>query len=83
MIYMSLNLRGVGGTLKAASFRRALENTHPNLIFIQETLVHEHKAQAFMIKFHPTWVSCAVSSVGSWEELLYHGTLFFLICVYF
>jgi hypothetical protein len=25
MIYMSLNIRGVGGTLKAASFRRTLD----------------------------------------------------------
>jgi hypothetical protein len=34
MIYMYLNIRGVGGTLKVASFRCSLENTHPNLIFI-------------------------------------------------
>jgi hypothetical protein len=79
MIYMSLNIRGVGGTLKAASFRRTLDLTHPDIVFLQETLVNEQKARAFMIKFRPTWVSCAVSSVGSsggllvaWDPILFN-----------
>jgi hypothetical protein len=70
MICMSLNIRGVGGTLKAASFRRSLDLTRPDIVFLQETLVNEHKARAFMLKFRPTWVSCAVSSVGSSGGLL-------------
>jgi len=67
---MYLNIRGESGTLKAASFRISLENTHPNLIFIQETMVHEHKARDFMIKFYPTWVSCEIIFVGSSGGLL-------------
>jgi hypothetical protein len=76
---MYLNIRGASGTLKAASFRLSLENTHPNLIFIQETMVHEHKARDFMIKFCPTWVSCEIIFVGSsggllisWDPILFN-----------
>jgi hypothetical protein len=34
MIFMSLNLRGIGGSLKAASFRRALDNYTPKYNFL-------------------------------------------------
>jgi hypothetical protein len=78
MIFMSLNLRGIRGSLKSTSFRRALNITHPNIIFIQETMVLEHKSQAYMQKFRPSWVTCAVSLVGSsggilvsWDPLLF------------
>ena len=37
MLVLSLNIRGIGGTLKAASFRRLLELTKPDIIFLQET----------------------------------------------
>jgi hypothetical protein len=56
MIYISLNLRGVGGTLNAASFRRTLDLTRPNIVLLQETLVTEQKARDFLIKLCPTWV---------------------------
>jgi exonuclease III len=45
MILLSLNIRGVGGTLKYASFRHLLDRVHPEIIFLQETLVHEQKAR--------------------------------------
>jgi exonuclease III len=64
MIYMCLNIRGVGGTLKAASFTRTLDLTRPDIVFLQETLVNDQKSQDFMIKFRPAWVSCAVRSAG-------------------
>jgi hypothetical protein len=70
MILLSLNLRGVGGTLKSASFRHVLDTTHQNIVFLQETLVHEQKARSFMNKFRPSWVSCVVSSVGTSGGLL-------------
>ena len=41
MLLLSLNVRGVGGTLKVASVRRLLEHTHPDIILLQETLVNE------------------------------------------
>jgi len=70
MILLSLNLRGVGGTQKSASFRHVLDTTHQNIVFLQETLVHEQKAPSFMNKFRPSWVSCVVSLVGTTGSLL-------------
>jgi len=55
-----------------------LETTHPNIVFLPETLVHEQKSQSFMNMFRPSWVSCAVSFVGtsgcllvSWDPYLF------------
>jgi endonuclease/exonuclease/phosphatase family metal-dependent hydrolase len=70
MILLSLNLRGVGGTLKVASMRRLLRKTKPDIIFLQETLVDEKKARLFMLNFFPGWLSCVVSSVGNSGGLL-------------
>ena len=61
---LSLNLRGIGGILKTASFRNLLENTLSDIIFLQETLSTEQKARVFLHSFHPSWVSVAVSSMG-------------------
>jgi hypothetical protein len=70
MIFLSLNIRGVGGILKSASLRRLLRRNSPDIIFLQETLVEEKKARAFMNSFRPSWLSCVVSSVGSSGGLL-------------
>jgi exonuclease III len=78
MLLLSLNLRGTGGTLKSASVRRLLDRTHPDIVFLQETLVHEQKARAFMNGFRPTWVSCAVNSVGNSGGFWLRGTQTYL-----
>jgi exonuclease III len=65
MIFLSLNLRGTGGTLKTASYRRVLDKTRPDIIFLQETLVHSEKARNFMSTLRPSWYNCAVNSVGT------------------
>jgi exonuclease III len=70
MILLSLNIRGVGGTLKSASLRRLLRRTRPDIIFLQETMVEEHKARALMLTLRPTWLTCAVSVVGTSGGLL-------------
>jgi len=70
MLLLSLNVRGVGGTLKVASVRRQLEHTHPDIIFLQETLVNEHKARDFVHLFFLSWVSSSVSSLGTSGGLL-------------
>jgi hypothetical protein len=70
MILLSLNIRGVGGTLKSASLRRLLRRTRPDIIFLQETMVEEHKARALMLTLRPTWLTCAVSAVGTSGGLL-------------
>jgi len=33
MIFLSLNIRGIGGSLKVATFKRVLDTTLPNIIF--------------------------------------------------
>jgi hypothetical protein len=70
MILLTLNIRGVGGPLKLASFRRLVFKTSPNLIFLQETLVSAEKARSFMNKIKPDWCVCAVSVVGTSGGLL-------------
>jgi hypothetical protein len=70
MILLSLNIRGVGGSLKFPSMRRFFPTTKPNIIFFQETLVVEEKARKFMNSLCPTWMNSAVSSVGKSGGLL-------------
>jgi len=70
MLLVSLNVRGIGGTLKVASIRRLLEHTRPDIIFLQETLVNEQKTRGFIHLFRPSWVSSLVNSVGTYGGLL-------------
>jgi endonuclease/exonuclease/phosphatase family metal-dependent hydrolase len=65
MLLLSLNLRGTGGTLKVSSVRSVLDKTHPNIFFLQETLVHSEKTRSFFHTLRPTWLSCAVNYVGT------------------
>jgi exonuclease III len=78
MILLSLNIRGVGGTLKLPSLRRLLTNTKPDIIFFQETLVPEEKARKFLYSICPSWMISVVSSVGKSGGLWWHGILIFL-----
>jgi exonuclease III len=70
MLFLSLNIRGIGGTLKTTSVRRLLDQTHPDIVFLQETLAHEQKARDFMHHLRPTWVSSVVNVVGNSGGLL-------------
>jgi exonuclease III len=65
MIFLSLNIRGIGGTLKAASVRRLLDRTRPDIVFFQETLSDEKKARDFLLQLRPSWAATAVNSLGS------------------
>jgi hypothetical protein len=65
MIFLSLNIRGVGGHLKDASFRRLLLNITPDIIFLQETMVDSIKARAFLNHFLPNWHTCTINSLGT------------------
>jgi hypothetical protein len=86
MLLLTLNIRGIGGTLKAASVRRLLDQTRPDIIFLQETLVHEQKARDFMHHLRPSWVSSVVNYVGTsggllvtWDPNLYELVPFLTI----
>jgi hypothetical protein len=70
MLFPSLNLRWIGGILKFSSIRRLLDQTRPDIVFLQETMVHEKKAIDFMHLLRPSWVSSVVNSVGNSRGLL-------------
>jgi hypothetical protein len=70
MILLSINLRGVGGPQKIASVRRLLNNTLPDIILVQETLVDEVRARSFLSTLRPDWYTATVSSVGKSGGLL-------------
>jgi hypothetical protein len=81
MKLLSLNIRGIGSTLKAASFRRLLEHSKPDVIFLQETLSTDHSARDFLHHFRPLWISAALSSIGNsggmlvaWDPTLFDLT---------
>jgi exonuclease III len=50
MLFLSLNIRGIGGALKLASVRRVLDKTRPEIVLFQETMVLAGKARDFMFK---------------------------------
>jgi exonuclease III len=41
MFLLTLNIRGIGGTLKVASVCRLLDQTRLDIVFLQEIMVHE------------------------------------------
>jgi len=61
MIFLSLNIEGVGGPLKSPSMHRLLNRTNPDIVFLQETLVDEKKARSFMNSLRPASLACVVS----------------------
>jgi hypothetical protein len=70
MILMSINIRGVGGSPKMPSLRRILSVYKLDILFLQETLVDEEKANIFLYSLYPSWMISTVSSVGSLGGLL-------------
>jgi hypothetical protein len=70
MLLLSLNLRGIGGTLKLASVRRVLDKTRHEIVLFQETMVLAGKARDFMFTLRPNWLCCVVNSDGSSGGLL-------------
>ena len=70
MILLTLNIRGVGCTLKLPTLCIILSNTKPDIIFFQETLVPEEKARKLMYTIFPSWMISVVSSVGKSEGIL-------------
>jgi hypothetical protein len=83
MLLLSLNVRGIWGTLKAASLRHLMEQTKPEIVFLQETLAPALKARDFFLCFRPSWATCSVNSVGTsvglllaWDPSLFELTPF-------
>jgi len=79
MLLLSLNIRGMKGTLKKASIRILLEQTRLEIIFfLQETLVLAQNSRDSMHALRPSWVSCVVNALGtsgglrvSWDPTVY------------
>lgn len=70
MIYLSLNIRGVGEAPKMISLRRLLEIVKPDIIFIQETMVSRVKAREVFTKLSKDKDICATDSIGKSGGLL-------------
>jgi hypothetical protein len=70
MLLFSLNVRGIGGTLKAASFCHFMEQTKPEIVFLQKIVAPAPKARDFFLCFRPSWATCSVNSVGTSVGLL-------------
>jgi exonuclease III len=64
MIVETLNVRGVGGSLKSLALNRFLEKNKPDILFIQETMVGAEKAREVFNKILPKWHLCGVDSNG-------------------
>jgi len=73
MIMLSLNIRGVGGSLKLASMHRLLSKTTPHVIFLQETLPTDERERDSMYALRLNWMSCEISLVGSSGGFSFHG----------
>jgi len=65
MLVLSLNVRGIRGTLKVASVLCLLDHIRPDIILLQETLVNEQKARGFIHYFRPSWLTSAISLAGT------------------
>jgi hypothetical protein len=70
MLLLSLNIRGIGGTLKATSVRRLLARTLSNIVFLQETLSDEQRARDFLLQLRPSWAVTVINSIGNSGGLL-------------
>jgi len=70
MLLLSLNIRGIGGTLKATSVRRPLDRTLSNIVFLQETLSDEQRARDFLLQLRPSWAVTVINSMGNSGGLL-------------
>jgi exonuclease III len=46
------------------SLKQLLEMVKPDILFIQETMVSEHKVRRFLQKLLPLWKFCGVDSNG-------------------
>ena len=70
MVLLTLNVRGVVGTVKLSSMPRLLNYIKPDIIFLQETLVDDEKERKILLPLHPTWMFSAMSSVEKFDGLL-------------
>ena len=64
MIFDTLNVRGVGGTLKYLSCKRFLDLEKPDVLLIHETMVCEEKERELFMKLLPNCYFYGVDSIG-------------------
>jgi hypothetical protein len=70
MIIFSLNLCGFGSPSKLASLKRLFQKIKPDIVFLQETLVHGDKAKDIFLQCLPRWCVVALDSLGHSGGLL-------------
>ena len=64
MIYIYLNIRGLGGRPKRSSLKRFIELNLKNVYFVQETMSKAQKICEFLLKNWKDWEACAIDSEG-------------------
>jgi hypothetical protein len=83
MLVLSLNVRGIGGTLKSAAFRKLLENSSPDIILLQETLSTDISPELLSTPFAPPGSQRLLALLATREACLWHGTPDFLTWCHF
>jgi hypothetical protein len=86
MLLLSLNIRGIGGSLKVASVRRLLDRTRPNIVFFKRLLQMKRKREILCSNFVLLGLLSAVNSLGTsggllvaWDPNAFDLTPFFTV----
>ena len=64
MRILSLNVRGLGGSVKQKSLRHLISTLSPDMILLQETMTSTYPALFAFSKLCPGWEFCAIDSSG-------------------
>lgn len=70
MIMLSLNIRGIRGTLKLLSLCCLCESVNSDVVFLQETMVSGEKAREMFAKIKKEWEFSTIGFVGQLGGLL-------------
>lgn len=64
MIILSLNMRGIGGTLKQQALKRMFFVYKPDVVMIQESMRSRSKAIEIFSSISKGWKSCSIDAEG-------------------
>ena len=64
MIILSLNMRGIGGTLKQQALKRMFFVYKPDVVMIQESMRSRSKSIEIFSSISKGWKSCSIDAEG-------------------
>ena len=70
MIITTINLRGLGKSLKFSALKRLFSTVHPDLVLVQETMDVANMACQLFLHLFPGWEVCVVDADGLSRGLL-------------